>query len=385
MKKECVTMLLAGGVGKRLGKLTSNIAKPAVPFGGKYRIIDFALSNCMQSNMTPVGVVTQYQAHTIHQHIGSGNAWGFNHSKNKLTLLSPFTNVNGGEWYEGTADAITKNIDYIDQFQPEYVLILSGDHIYHMDYNKLIAHHKNMQADVTISAIHVPWEDTRRFGIIHRNTQFEITEFEEKPMHAKSNLASMGIYVFNWDILKEYLNKDNENINSNHDFGKDILPKMLQQNKKLYVFPFQGYWKDVGTIESYWEAHMELLDGEFTEFNQDSHLFTYTQNLDFPPHQIMEGGHVTKSIVNDGCTVAGIIQNSVLFENVHVNKYSTISQSVIHQGATIGQYVDLERVIIQENVIIPDYTSIKVPVTEEPLILTNEYILAEQKVGGLNI
>ncbi|WP_163537007.1 glucose-1-phosphate adenylyltransferase [Gracilibacillus sp. YIM 98692] len=374
MKQECVTMLLAGGVGKRLGLLTQNIAKPAVPFGGKYRIIDFTLSNCMQSNMNTVGVVTQYNPFELHKHIGAGDTWDLNKNNGGLTILSPFTEQNGGDWYRGTADAVTKNISFIDQYDPEYVMILSGDHIYHMDYDKLLHHHKQKDADVTISTIKVPWSETSRFGILHTDEHFKIYDFEEKPVQAKNNLASMGIYIFNWNILKQYLEMDASAVSSDHDFGKDIIPALIEDQVDVYAYQFQGYWKDVGTIESYWEAHMDLLQENFPFSLHQNEWNTYSHNSLYGPQLVDENGIVRQSLIHDGCMFSGEIDRSVLFENVHVGKGSVIKQSVVHPGARIGSDVVLDRVIIQEDVIIPNNVNIVAALDEEPIVLSKNNI-----------
>ncbi|MFC4404419.1 glucose-1-phosphate adenylyltransferase [Gracilibacillus xinjiangensis] len=384
MKKECVTMLLAGGIGKRLGQLTKNIAKPAVPFGGRYRIIDFTLSNCIQSNMHTVGVLTQYQPLALNKHIGVGKPWDLDRMEDGLTILSPFTEHDGGNWYEGTADAVTKNIHFIEQYDPEYVLILSGDHIYHMDYNELLNHHKSVNADVTISVIEVPWEETSRFGIIHMDDNYQITNFEEKPNDAKSNLASMGIYIFKWNVLKECLQLDRNNPYSNKDFGKDILPYMLLKRKKMCAYPFSGYWKDVGTIQSYWDAHMDLLENQLLLQLNRKNWITYSHDNNFAPQLITSTGSVYQSLINNGCIVSGLVESSVLFENVHIGKHSNVKNSILHPGVRVGHHVTLDRVIIQEDAIVPDYTNISVPLSEEPIVLSNEYFPEIQKVGGMN-
>ncbi|MDC3417635.1 glucose-1-phosphate adenylyltransferase [Aquibacillus salsiterrae] len=374
MKKECVTMLLAGGVGKRLGLLTKNLAKPAVPFGGKYRIIDFTLSNCLNSRMFPVGVLTQYSPLKLHQHIGVGKPWDLDRMHDGLTILSPFTETHGGNWYEGTADAITKNINYIDNYDPEYVLVISGDHIYHMDYNQMLSHHKKSGADVTISVLEVPWKETSRFGILNTTDDLRIYEFEEKPIHAKSNLASMGVYIFNWKVLKEYLLEDASLENSDHDFGENILPAMLANNRRMYAYRFKGYWKDVGTIESYWEAHMDLFDQDLAQLLRNKEWPVYSHNSLLPPQLIEDGAIVRESLINNGCVIKGTVEQSVLFEGVTVGKGTRVSKSIIHPGAKIGENVELERVIVQENVTIPAGTTIVVGMDKEPVVLSNENI-----------
>ncbi|WP_138417482.1 glucose-1-phosphate adenylyltransferase [Aquibacillus sediminis] len=371
MKKECVTMLLAGGAGTRLGALTKNLAKPAVPFGGRYRIIDFALSNCLHSRMHTVGVLTQYSPLILHKHIGVGKPWDLDQKEDGLTILSPYTVTNGGNWYLGTADSITKNINYIEQYDPEHLIVISGDHIYHMDYDKLLQHHKQKEAEATISVLEVPWEETSRFGILNTTDNLRIYDFEEKPVNAKSNLASMGIYVFNWKTLRNYLEEDAKSSTSSHDFGKDIIPTMLADNCRLFAYRFEGYWKDVGTIESYWEAHMDLLKEE-QPFSLDSDSWrTYSHDSNLAPQLIEETATINRSLVNNGCIIAGKLDHSILFENVEVEKDSIINQSIIHPGARIGKNVELERVIVQENVTIPDHTKIIAQQDEEPIVLSH--------------
>ncbi len=374
MKKECVTMLLAGGAGKRLGLLTRNLAKPAVPFGGRYRIIDFALSNCLNSHMYTVGVLTQYSPLKLHQHIGVGKPWDLDRMEDGLTILSPYTETSGGNWYLGTADSITKNINFIEQYDPNYLIVLSGDHIYHMDYNELLNQHKEKQADVTISALEVPWKETSRFGILNTTDDLRIYEFEEKPTSAKNNLASMGIYIFNWDVLKQYLEADSTNESSNHDFGQDILPAMILDHRKLYAYKFEGYWKDVGTIESYWEAHMDLLRENLHLSLNNRNWRTYSHDSNFAPQLIGENAVIHHSLINNGCIISGNIDHSVLFENVHIGDGSVIIKSILLPGARVGDNVLLERVIVQENVTIPNNTRIVAHPDEDPVVLSNDNI-----------
>ncbi|MFZ3576855.1 glucose-1-phosphate adenylyltransferase [Virgibacillus sp. DJP39] len=376
MKKECVTMLLAGGVGKRLGSLTKNLAKPAVLFGGRYRIIDFALSNCINSRMHTVGVLTQYSPLELHKHIGVGKPWDLDRMEDGLTILSPFTENDGGKWYLGTADAITKNKNFVDRYDPEYLIVLSGDHIYHMDYDELLRQHKEKKADVTISVVEVPWKDTSRFGILNTTDDLKIYEFDEKPEHAQSNLASMGIYVFNWKLLKNYLEADASDSASNHDFGQDILPAMIADNCKLYAYRFEGYWKDVGTIDSYWEAHMDLLKEDLTLSLNNKEWRTYSHDSNFGPQLIGKDAVIKHSLVNNGCIVSGELYQSILFENVEVGNDSVIKQSILHPGVKIGANVHLERVIVQENVTIPDYTKIIANSEEEPIVLSSDNLKA---------
>ncbi|WP_117170000.1 glucose-1-phosphate adenylyltransferase [Paraliobacillus sediminis] len=376
MKKECVTMLLAGGVGKRLGLLTKNLAKPAVPFGGRYRIIDFALSNCLNSHMHTVGVLTQYSPLELHKHIGVGKPWDLDRMHDGLTTLSPFIENNGGNWYLGTADAITKNINYIEGYDPEYLLVISGDHIYHMDYDKLLQHHKENEADVTISVLEVPWNETYRFGILNTTDDLRIYQFDEKPVDATSNLASMGIYIFNWKVLKQYLLQDAQLADSEHDFGKNILPTMLADNRYLCAYQFEGYWKDVGTIQSYWEAHMDLFDKDLAQLLSNKDWSIYSHDSQFPPQLIDENALVRRSLVNNGCMVSGTVEESVLFENVVIDAGAVIRQAILLPGVRIGENVQLERVIVQENVSIPPGTKIIASPDEEPIVLSNEKVKA---------
>ncbi|WP_269321889.1 glucose-1-phosphate adenylyltransferase [Oceanobacillus salinisoli] len=373
--KECVGMLLAGGEGKRLGALTHHIAKPAVPFGGKYRIIDFTLSNCSNSNIQTLGVLTQYSPLELNKHIGNGKPWDMDRRNGGVILLSPYTAKTGGDWYSGTADAIYQNIHFINQYNPKYVLVISGDHIYQMDYQKLLAQHKETNADATISVIEVPWEEASRFGILNTTDNLRIYEFEEKPAQPQNNLASMGIYMFTWETLKAYLMKDSRQKNSSHDFGKDIIPKMLQDNKRLYAYQFQGYWKDVGTVQSYWEANMDLLDEEdwgLALNNQNWRI--YTKDSNFPPQFIGGNAVVNHSMVNSGCFVYGKVDSSVLFTNVRVEEGCTIKQSIIHPGVNVGRNSNLERVIVMENTEIPEGTNIRAGEKEEPVVINQDIL-----------
>ncbi|GGM19049.1 glucose-1-phosphate adenylyltransferase [Paraliobacillus quinghaiensis] len=374
MKKECVTMLLAGGKGTRLQDLTKDLAKPAVPFGGKYRIIDFALSNCANSHMHTVGVLTQYSPLELHQHIGVGKPWDLDRMHHGLTALAPFTKDSGGSWYNGTADAITKNIDYVERYDPEYVLVISGDHIYHMDYDKMLQQHKETGADVTISVLEVPWEDTSRFGILNTAEDLRIYDFEEKPTNATSNLASMGIYIFNWKLLKKYLLDDAQQTDSEHDFGKNIIPSMLRDQHNLFAYRFEGYWKDVGTIQSYWEAHMDLFDKDLEKLVSNKDWRVYSHDSQFPPQLIEDNAVIDQALINNGCIVSGTVTKSILSENVHIAEGATVNQSIIFSGARIGENVHLERVIVQEGVVIPPNNTVISDPNEEPIILSDENI-----------
>lgn len=345
-KKEILAMILAGGQGSRLGILTKRVAKPAVPFGGKYRIIDFALSNCSNSGIDTVGVLTQYRPQILNSHIGIGAPWDLDRINGGVSLLPPYMKESGGDWYKGTANAIYQNRHYIDSYDPEYVLILSGDHIYKMNYEKMLQYHKEKNADATIAVIEVPLDEASRFGIMNTNTDNSIYEFEEKPTEPKNNMASMGIYIFNWSLLKKYLKEDELDKKSSNDFGKNIIPNMLADNRKLFAYPFKGYWKDVGTIESLWESNMDLLDIN-SELNlHDPNWTIYSVNPNMPPQYIGSEAKVHNSILVEGCKVLGEISNSVLFSGVTVGKGSKITNSVIMNNVTIGENVIIDKAII---------------------------------------
>ncbi|MGG1515029.1 glucose-1-phosphate adenylyltransferase [Paenibacillus oryzisoli] len=352
--KECVAMLLAGGEGRRLGVLTKNLAKPAVHFGGKYRIIDFTLSNCTNSGIDTVGVLTQYQPLVLNTYIGIGSSWDLDRKYGGVTVLPPFMEQKGGDWYKGTANAIYRNIGFIEQYDPEYVLVISGDHIYKMDYDLMLNYHKEKKADATIAVIEVKWEETSRFGIMSVGGNQEITEFAEKPKQANSNLASMGIYIFNWSVLKSYLLEDEANPESSKDFGKDIIPMMLNDKARMFAYPFQGYWKDVGTIDSLWEANMDLLDDE-NELNlNDKDWRVYSQNPYQPAQYVAPTANVKRSLVNEGCAIFGDVDHSVLFFGVQVGEGSLIKDSVIMPNARIGNNVKITKAIIGENTVVED-------------------------------
>ena len=370
--KNCVGMLLAGGEGKRLELLTKNLAKPAVPFGGKYRIIDFALSNCANSSLQTVGVMTQYSPLELNKHIGSGAPWGMNSQNKGMTVLSPYIAKEGGDWYTGTADAIYQNIHYIDSYDPEYVLVISGDHIYQMDYTKLLQHHKETGADATISVKPVSWEEAPRFGILNTTEDLRIYEFDEKPKNPKSNLASMGIYIFNWSSLKSYLLEDAGKENSSHDFGNDIIPAMVNDDLKLFAYRFDGYWKDVGTVQSYWEANMDLLDEDLQFSLNNKNWRIYSNESNFPPQYIGETANVKHSLINSGCWIHGTVDNTIVFENVEIEQGSIIYQSILHPGVKVGKDVVLERVIVMENTVIPEGTRLRVGADEEPVVINQE-------------
>lgn len=352
MDKRMVAMLLAGGQGSRLKSLTDDIAKPAVPFGGKYRIIDFALSNASNSNIADIGILTQYKPFVLNSHMGIGTAWDYDRNEGGLRILSPFESEDGGRWYIGTANAIYENIDYLDDVDPEYVLVLSGDHIYKMDYNDLLDSHIEKGADVSIAVMEVPWDEAPRFGIINTGENQIIEEFDEKPENPKNNLASMGIYIFNWKLLREYLILDHNDPETNHDFGKNILPRMLNDGKKMFAWPFDGYWKDVGTVQSYWEANMDLLDEENTLdlFDKDWRIYTKSRNM--PAQLITKTGKVKSSLVNEGCVVKGTVNHSILFPNVHVEEGAIIKNSVILSDTVIKRNAVVNNAVISEGMIV---------------------------------
>lgn len=349
-----IAMILAGGQGSRLGILTKGIAKPAVPFGGKYRIIDFPLSNCSNSGIDTVGVLTQYQPFALNSHIGIGSPWDLDRNNGGVSILPPYMRETGGDWYKGTANAIYQNMNYIDNYDPEYVLILSGDHIYKMDYSKMLDFHKKNNADSTIAVLEVPMEETHRFGIMNTRENYEIYEFEEKPREAKSNLASMGIYIFNWDVLRHFLIKDEMTKGSSNDFGKNIIPNMLNAEKRLFAYPFKGYWKDVGTIESLWQANMDLLDANNELDIHDHSWKIYSVSPTMPPQYIGEDAAVKNSVVTEGCKVFGEVTNSVLFPGVHIAKGAKVVDSVIMPNTKIKEDAVVVKAIIGADVIIEE-------------------------------
>ena len=378
-KKEIVAMILAGGQGTRLGLLTKNTAKPAVPFGGKYRIIDFALSNCLNSGINTVGVLTQYKPRELNAHIGIGSPWDLDRRDGGVSILSPYKEENdGGDWYSGTANAIYKNIEYLDYYDPEYVLVLSGDQIYKMDYSKMLDFHKKNDADATIGVIKVTYEEAKRFGIMNTNEDLSIYEFEEKPKEPKGTLASMGIYIFKWKVLRKFLVEDDEDILSQNDFGKNIIPKMLQLNNKLFAFPFEGYWKDVGTIESFWEANMDLLRRENDLNLYDDNWRICTVNAASPPQYIGANAIVKNSLVTEGCTIFGTTENSVLFDGVKIGNNSVVKDSVIMPNVKIGDNVVIEKAIIASGALINSDVKVgdgsKIAVVGEKKVVSSDMV-----------
>lgn len=351
-KTESVAMLLAGGQGSRLGVLTKSVAKPAVPYGGKYRIIDFPLSNCVNSGIYTIGVLTQYQPLELNDYIGNGQPWDLDRATGGVHMLSPYQAIGGAEWYKGTANAIYQNINFIEKYDPEYVVILSGDHIYKMNYEKMIDFHKKNNADCTIAVLEVPWEEASRFGILSTDDKNKIFEFAEKPEKPKSNKASMGVYVFSWKKLREYLIADEKDKKSANDFGKNIIPKMLDAKEKLYAFPFNGYWKDVGTIDSLWEANLDLLNPKVDLDLSDKSWRIYSRNAISPPHYIADSAKVENSLISEGCDIAGEVDYSVVFSNVEVDKSAVLKYSIAMPNAKIKKGAVVQYAIIAEDAII---------------------------------
>ena len=351
-KKTCVAMLLAGGQGSRLGILTKEVAKPAVPYGGKYRIIDFPLSNCTNSGIDTVGVLTQYQPLELNSYIGSGAPWDLDITNGGVFVLPPYQTVKGSEWYRGTANAIYQNMAFIEQYHPDYVLILSGDHIYKMDYNAMLNDHIRNDADATIAVRPVPWEETSRFGIMNTDEDNRITEFEEKPKKAKSNKASMGVYIFTWEKLRKYLIDDEADKKSSNDFGKNIIPAMLNDQQRLFAYNFEGYWKDVGTIESLWEANMDLLERPAPINLHDKSWRIYAKTTALPPHYISNGAKVTDSLVTEGSSIYGTVSHSVIFSGVTVEEGACVEDCVVMPGSVIKRGAIVKRSIIAEDAVI---------------------------------
>ncbi|WP_305367713.1 glucose-1-phosphate adenylyltransferase [Bacillus sp. V3B] len=372
IKKKCIAMLLAGGKGSRLNSLTKDLAKPAVPFGGKYRIIDFTLSNCTNSGIDTVGVLTQYQPLVLNSYIGIGSTWDLDRKDGGVTVLPPYTASSEVKWYTGTASAVYQNLNYLEQHNPEYVLILSGDHIYKMNYEEMLEYHVAKGADATISVIEVPWNEASRFGIMNTNEEMSIIEFAEKPDEPQSNLASMGIYIFKWELLRDYLLLDAKNLTSSHDFGKDIIPQLLNDNKRLFAYPFKGYWKDVGTLQSLWEANMDLLDENCELDLFDYNWRIYSVNPNQKPQYISPEAEVNESLVNEGCIIEGYVNKSVLFQGVTVKKGAMIKESVIMPDAIIGENVYIEKAIVPSHLSVPDNTVIKCDPHKKEIVLVTE-------------
>lgn len=388
MKKECVTMLLAGGEGKRLGPLTKRVAKPAVHFGGKYRIIDFSLSNCSNSGMHTIGILTQYQPVALHNHIGTGGNWGLERKNGGLTMLQSNIEQHMKNSYSGTANAIYQNINYIDQFDPDFVLVISGDHVYKMDYSVMLNYHKGKGADLTIGVKAVPLQEASRFGTVITNEDNIVLEFEEKPKQPKSNKVSMGIYIFNWRTLKKYLLMDEQNTLSSHDFGKDVIPLILKEKNIIAAYSFDGYWKDVGTVESLWESNMDLLTDDPTLDIFDPSWEIYSSKKNLPPHYISSLAVIKKSIINDGCCIQGQVINSVLFNEVSVGKNSLVQDSVIMPNVKIGDNCIIKGAIIGNETIVLEGSRIgkntsklqEVTVIDEKDLIINERLYKKPKL-----
>lgn len=360
-KKKMLAMLLAGGQGSRLYDLTTSIAKPAVSFGGKYRIIDFGLSNCVNSGIDTVGILVQYKPLVLNRYVGTGESWDMAVADGGVHILPPYAGASGGEWYEGTADAIYHNIDFIDMYSPENVLILSGDHIYKMNYNLMLQEHEANNSDLTVSVIEVPWEEASRFGIMTADEQGNIVKFTEKPAEPDSNLASMGIYIFKWETLRKALLEDHENKESSHDFGKDLIPKLLGEGKKLTVYRFSGYWRDVGTVQSYYDSQMDLMDDveSINVFSGDMKVFS-NSNV-YPPQYLGREANIKNSLICNGCTVYGSVNHSILGSGAVVGFGTVIEDSIVLPNAVIGRNCKIRKAIINEGVIVDDNTEIGDP------------------------
>ena len=368
-KHECIAMLLAGGQGSRLGILTKNIAKPAVPYGGKYRIIDFPLSNCINSGIETVGVLTQYQPLELNDYIGNGSAWDLDRVRGGVHILSPYQQIKGTQWYKGTANAIYQNINFIDRYNPEYVAVLSGDHIYKMDYSKMLAYHKEKKAACTIAMLEVPWEEASRFGLMFVNDDGSISEFEEKPKNPKSNKASMGVYIFTWSVLRKYLIDDENNPDSGNDFGHDVIPAMHNAGERLFAYQFDGYWKDVGTIDSLWEANLDLLNPKVDLDLSDNSWKIYSKSTAAPPHFISDKAAVENSMIAEGCEIDGEVDYSILFSNVTVEKGATVRYSIVMPGTVIKSGALVEYSIVAENAVIDENAH----VGNDPVSMSNAY------------
>lgn len=349
-KKKCVALLLAGGQGSRLGVLTRLRAKPAVPYGGKYKIIDFPLTNCIHSGIDTVGVLTQYQPLELNAYIGTGAPWDLDCMTGGAFVLPPYVKGEGGEWYKGTANAIFQNEYFIERYDPDYIVVLSGDHIYKMDYSRMLRYHEEKGADATIAVIEVPMEEASRFGIMNTEEDMRIYEFEEKPKEPKSNMASMGVYVFSWKVVKRYLDEDEANPDSSNDFGKDIIPAMLAGGEKLYAYPFSGYWKDVGTIDSLWEANMELLQNSPDLDLYDNGWKIYSRNPIQPPHYASKDAEIKNSMVSEGCYIYGTVENSLLFSGAVVEAGACVKDSIIMADTVIGSGSSVIKSILDEDV-----------------------------------
>lgn len=350
--KECIAMLLAGGQGSRLYALTQRLAKPAVPFGGKYRIIDFPLSNCVNSGIDTVGILTQYQPLVLNEYIGNGQPWDLDSNNAGVHVLPPYQKQKKTDWYKGTANAIYQNIPFIERYNPDYVVVLSGDHIYKMDYSKMLNFHKEKNAACTIAVYEVPMAEASRFGILNTNEDGSIYEFDEKPKKPKSNKASMGIYVFTWEKLRKYLEEDENDPKSQNDFGKNVLPAMLNAGESMFAYRFEGYWKDVGTIESLWESNMDLLDPNIPLDLNDPEWRIYSRNPVMPPHYVAKGATIQNSLAAEGCNVYGTVDFSVLFAGVYVAPGAVVRDSIIMPGSRIEEGATVQYAIVAENSVV---------------------------------
>ena len=359
--KECIAMLLAGGRGSRLKSLTEQIAKPAVTFGGKYRIIDFPLTNCVRSGIDTVGVMTQYQPLLLHDYIGKGQHWDLDTLHGGVSILPPHSKPGSTAWYSGTANAVYQNQNFIETFRPDYVLILAGDHVYKMDYSIMLEYHKNIRADGTIAVLEVPIEDASRFGIMNTASDNTITDFEEKPPKPRSNLASMGIYIFNWRVLKEYLYEDEKSPESSHDFGKDVIPSMLNNGLRLYAYRFEGYWKDVGTEESLWSANMDLLSDQSLGFD-NWHILSRTAGR--PPHFIAPTGNIKNTLITEGCEIYGSVENSVLSAGVIVEEGAVVRDTIIMENTRICKNAVVEYTILDEHTVVSEGATVGEPLKD---------------------
>ena len=384
MAKELVAMLLAGGQGSRLYALTQKLAKPAVPFGGKYRIIDFPLSNCVNSNIDTVGVLTQYQPLVLNEYIGNGQPWDLDRTFGGVRILPPYQGKRRNDWYKGTANAVYQNIDFIKRYNPEYILVLSGDHIYKMDYSKMLQFHKENSADATIAVINVKKEEASRFGIMNTDENLKIIEFEEKPKNPKSTKASMGIYIFNAEVLYKYLDEDEKDNSSKNDFGKNVIPKMLKDNCNMYAYPFAGYWKDVGTIDSLFEANMDILNDKTLDLF-DKNWKIYSRNDPYPPQDISNDALVKNSMITVGCVIEGKVENSILSNNVKVEKGAIVRNSVIFNNTIIKSDSVVEKSIIADKVIIEENSVVgmcddKVTVISEGITIKKGSVIAAGEI-----
>lgn len=377
-KKECIAMLLAGGQGSRLGALTSNVAKPAVSFGGKFRIIDFALSNCANSDISTVGVLTQYRPYLLHSYIGTGGAWNLDEQGGGVSILPPYATQTGGAWYAGTADAVTQNLGYIEQNDPEYVLILSGDQLYRMDYRLMLENHIRHGADLTIAVMPVPWEEASRFGIITQDDDERILKFSEKPKQPDSNLASMGIYIFNADLLVEKLKEDAIDQTSTHDFGNDIIPKLLAEGKRLYTYTFEGFWRDVGTISSYHETSMDLLGPE-PAFDIFSSKFPIMSNASTrPPAYIGRDGSIDDCLVANGCQIFGTARHSIISTDACIGERAVVEDSILLPGARVKEGAHVVRAILGENAVVEENVNLgSVDTTKDTAVVGNDVVVGK--------